>query len=92
MGERERERILRNSRRLKAFEEILWGQDNVTIHTDLLNLLYNKRTRIQMMVRWRLVLEEIHPKVLHLVGKKNDAADALLGLDMANNNDDELES
>ena len=37
------------------------------------------------------MLEECHPKVLHVAGKENDAADALSRLDMADNPNDETE-
>ena len=43
------------------------------------------------MVRWRLMLEEFHPKVLNVAGNENDAADALSRLDMADNPNDETE-
>ena len=40
----------------------------------------------------RLMLEEFHPKVLHVACKENDAADALVSRQgMADNPDDELE-
>ena len=34
------------------------------------------------MTRWRLLLEEYHPKVVHIKGVDNDAADALSRLDL----------
>ena len=85
MGERELLGIVEG---IKAFEGILRGQD-LTIHTDHLNLLYDKNPT-QRMIRWRLMLEEYHPKVLHVAGKENDAADALSRLDMADNDSDEV--
>ena len=37
-------------------------------------------------------MEELHPNVLHVAGKENDAADAIsILLGMADNPDDELE-
>ena len=51
------------------------------MHTDHLNLLYSKLP-IQRMTRWRLLLEEYHPKVVHIKGVDNDAADALSRLDL----------
>ena len=87
MGERELLGIVEG---LKAFEGILRGHD-VTVHTNHLNLLYNK-CPIQRMIKWRLILEEFHPKVLHDVGgKENDAADALSRLGMTKNTNDEFE-
>ena len=86
VGERELLGIVEG---LKAFEGILRGQD-VVIHTDHLNLLYNNMPT-QRMIRWRLLLEEFHPMVKHVAGKENDAADALSRLDMADNGFDEME-
>ena len=60
---------------LKAFEGILRGQV-ITVHTDHLNLLY-KKLPSQRMIRWRLLLEEFAPSIVHVKGKDNDAADAL---------------
>ena len=60
---------------LKAFEGMVKGFD-LTIHTDHLNLLYNKLPS-QRMTCWRLLLEEFHPKVKHIAGPKNEAADCL---------------
>ena len=37
------------------------------------------------------MVEDLHPKVLHVAGKENDTADALSGLGMVGNSDDELE-
>ena len=71
----------------KAFEGILRGQD-VTVHTDHLNLLYTS-TPSQRMVRWRFMLEECNPKAAHVAGEHNDAADALSRLDMDDNSSDE---
>ena len=65
---------------LKAFEGVIRGQD-LTVHTDHLNLLYNKLPS-QRMTRWRLLLEEYNPKVVHIAGVDNDAADALSRLDI----------
>ena len=59
---------------LKAFAGVICGQDLI-VHTDHLNLLYNKLP-IQRMTRWRLLLEEYHPKVVHIKGEDNDEADA----------------
>ena len=87
VGERELLGIVEG---LKAFEGILRGQD-VVVHTDHLNLLYQAMPT-QRMVRWRLLLEEFHPIVKHVAGKDNDAADALSRLDMSDNDGfDEIE-
>ena len=74
---------------LKAFEGILRGQD-VTIHTDHLNLLYQQMPT-QRMIRWRLLMEEFHPVVKHVAGKDNDAADALSRLDITDDPADTVE-
>ena len=60
---------------VKAFEGVVRGFD-LTIHTDHLNLLYNKLPSARM-ARWRLLLEDFHPKVVHISGEKNTAADCL---------------
>ena len=43
------------------------------------------------MIRWRLLLEECNPKVVHVAGPENEAADALSRLDMDDNDYDEIE-
>ena len=72
VGERELLGIVEG---MKAFEGILRGQD-ITVHTDHLNLLYSDMPS-QRMVRWRLLMEEFHPTVVHVAGKDDDTADAL---------------
>ena len=71
---------------LKAFAGVIRGQD-LTVHTDHLNLLYNKLPS-QRMTRWRLLLEKYHPKVVHIAGLENDAADALSRLDITDKAND----
>ena len=65
---------------LKAFAGVICSQD-LTVHTDHLNLLYNKLPN-QRMMRWRLLLEEYNPKVVHVAGVDNDAAGVLSILDL----------
>ena len=72
----------------KAFEGILRGM-KVTVHTDHLNLLYQKLPS-QRMVRWRLLLEEFHPQFKHVAGIDNDAADALSRLDLIDKSSDTI--
>jgi hypothetical protein len=60
---------------LKEFECILLGQE-ITIHTDHLNLLY-ENTKNKRLLRWRLTLEEFAPKFVHIKGEKNVVADCL---------------
>ena len=83
MGEKELIGIVEG---LKAFAGVIRGQD-LTVHTDHLNLLYNKLPS-QQMTRWRLLLEEYHPKVVHIAGLENDAADALSRLDITDKAND----
>ena len=65
---------------VKAFEGMIRGFD-ITIHTDHLNLLYNKLPN-QRMLRWVLLLEEFHPRVVHVSGANNTAANGLSRLPM----------
>jgi hypothetical protein len=71
---------------LKAFAGVIRGQD-LTVHTDHLNLLYAKLPS-QRMMRWRNPVEEYNPKVVHIAGIDNDAADALSRLDLNDKADD----
>ncbi len=73
----------------KAFEGILRGA-YVTVHTNHLNLLY-KKLPSQRMIRWRLLLEEFHPRVKHVAGVDNAAADALSRLNMCPKQDDVID-
>ena len=66
----------------KAFEGMIRGQD-LTVHTDHLNLLY-KSMLSQLLVRWRLMLEQWHPTIKDVAGVDNDGADALSWLDILN--------
>ena len=85
VGERELLGIVEG---MKAFEGILRGCE-LTVHTDHLNLLYSDMPS-QRMVRWRLLMEEFHPTVVHVADKDNDAADALSRLDIDNNGYDHM--
>ena len=46
------------------------------VHTDHLNLLYQKLPS-QRMVRWSLLLEKFQPQFRHVAAINKDAADAL---------------
>ena len=81
--------LLGKVERLEASEGRLSGQYG-NIHTDHLNLLNNKCPG-QRILRWRLILEAFYPRVPHMAGKDNDAADALSRRDMVNIEDDEVE-
>ena len=74
---------------LKAFDGMIRGFD-ITIMTDHLNLLYQKLPN-QRMSRWRLLMEEYAPKVMHTAGELNLAADALSRLPMKLKHEDEVE-
>ena len=74
---------------LKAFDGMIRGMD-LTVHTDHLNLLYQKLPN-QRMMRWRLMMEEYHPKVVHISGVDNDASDALSRLPMKEKASDEIQ-
>ena len=66
--------------RLKAFEGVIRCTD-LTIHTDYMNLLYDKQST-QRMICWRNLLEEYNPKWVYVKGLENCADDALNRLDM----------
>lgn len=74
---------------LKAFKGVIWGQ-NVTVYTDHLNQLYNK-LYFQRMIEWIVLLEECYPKIVHVTGVDNNAADALLRLDITTDVNDTRE-
>ena len=59
----------------------------MTVHTDHLNLLYSKLPS-QQMTRWRLLLEEYNPKVVHIKGVDNNVAVALSRLNLIDKADD----
>ena len=65
---------------LKAFEDVIRCTD-LTVHTDHLNLLYDKNST-QRMIRWRNLVEEYNPKWQYVKGVDNCAADALSRLEM----------
>ena len=73
---------------LKAFEGMIRGM-NLTVHINHLNLLYQKLPN-QRMMRWRLMMEEFNPKVVHIAGVDNDASDALSRLSMKKKAYDEI--
>ena len=73
---------------LKEFQNILLGQ-KVVVHTDHLNLLYNKLAS-NRLIRWRMMLEEFGPKIEHVAGKNNVVADALSRLEITYKDADEV--
>ena len=64
---------------LNQFKNILLGQKRI-VQTDHKNLLYQKMST-DRIIRWRLLLEEIGPTLMHIKGEKNVIADALSRLD-----------
>jgi len=51
------------------------------VFTDHKNL-FSENTQIERVLRWRLLIEECSPKLVHLAGHKNEVADALSRLDL----------
>jgi len=51
------------------------------VFTDHKNLIL-ENTQIERVLRWRLLIEEFNPKLVHLTGHKNMVADALSRLDL----------
>ncbi len=73
---------------LKEFKNILLGQQ-ITMFTDHKNLISENTqiervlsTQIERVLRWRLLIEEFSPKLVHLAGHKNVVADALSRMDL----------
>jgi hypothetical protein len=64
---------------LKEVIDLLLGQQ-VIVHTDHLNILYDKLSN-DRIARWRLLLEEYGPNYIHIAGKNNIVADALSRLE-----------
>ena len=60
---------------LKEFINILLGQD-IKVYTYDKNLTYKMHNSAQV-IRWRLVVEELGPKLLYIPGEKNIVADTL---------------
>ena len=66
---------------LKEFRNMLCGQD-ITIYTDHANLaMTNAKFNCQRVLRQRLTIEEFGPKIVHISGEKNIAADMLSRVD-----------
>ena len=62
---------------LKEFRGMLWGQ-RLKVYTDHKNLIQKALGMTSDRVyRWRLLLEEYGPKIVHIEGKKNVVADVL---------------
>ena len=74
---------------MKTFQGIILGFEFI-VHTDHLNLLYQKLPNL-WMCKWRLMMGEFHPTVVHCAGIKNDSIDALSRLPMKQKREDEIE-
>ena len=61
---------------LKEFRNILLGQQ-IVVHTDHKNILYDGDLSNDRIRRWRHLLEEYGPRYEHIAGKDNVVADAL---------------
>ena len=59
------------------------------VHTDHLNLLYRKLAS-NRLIRWRMILEEYGPEVVHVKGVHNVVADAMSRLDIQTKPEDEI--
>ena len=67
---------------LKEFKGILWGQ-RLKVYTDHKNLIQDALGLTSDRVyRWRLLLEEYGPEVVHIKGSHNTVADAISRLDI----------
>jgi RNase H-like domain found in reverse transcriptase len=65
---------------LKEFCTLLYGQARVVVHTDHKNILYGNLV-YNRITRWRLLLEEYCPEIVHVKGDDNVIADALLHME-----------
>ncbi len=65
---------------LKEFRNILLGHQ-IRVYTDHQNLTY-KSFNTERVLRWRLIIEEYGPELIHIKGDKNIVADALSRLNI----------
>lgn len=65
---------------LEEFRNILLGQ-KIRVYTDHKNLTF-KNFNVERVMRWRLLVEECNPELMHAKGKHNVAADALSRLNL----------
>jgi hypothetical protein len=62
---------------LKEFKGMLWGQD-IKVYTDHKNLTRDGLGLTSNKVyRWRLLLEEYAPEIIHIKGIHNKVVDAI---------------
>ena len=65
----------------KEFKGMLWGQ-KIVVFTDHKNLIQDAlRLTSDRVYRWRLLLEEYGPEIVHIKGIHNTVADAISRLD-----------
>ena len=68
---------------LKEFKGMLWGQ-RLKVYTDHKNLIQEALGLTSDRVyRWRLLLEEFGPEIVHIKGINNTVADAISRLDFS---------
>lgn len=75
---------------LKEFQNILLGQ-RIIVHTDHLNLLYDKLAS-NRLIRWRMLIEEFGPQFEHVEGHNNVVADTLSRIEIEHRDRDEMET
>lgn len=62
---------------LKHFKNIIYGYP-VKVYSDHKNLVHKATvSESQRVMRWRMILEEYNPEIIHIKGEENIAADAL---------------
>ena len=72
----------------KEFKGMLWGQ-RATVYTNHKNLIQDAfRLTSDRVYRWRLLLEEYGPKIVHIKGIHNAVANAISRLDFGLAKDD----
>ena len=77
---------------LKQFRNILFGYE-INVYSDHKNLVYEATlSESQRVMRWRLLLEEFGPNIIHIAGVDNIVADTLSRLKSNNVEEDEIES
>lgn len=62
---------------LKHFKNIIYGYP-IKVYSDHKNLVYAATiSESQRVMRWRMILEEYGPEIVHIKGEENTSADAL---------------
>ena len=74
----------------KEFRNILFGYP-IRVYSDHKNLVHAAtQSQSQRVMRWRLILEEFGPDIVHIKGEENIVADAMSRLPTATKNQREL--